>query len=172
MSQSISECEVRYPSCWWRVFRQRRGVTLVEILVSLLVLLVVVIATLNYFAYGMGGIGKQGHRRAALERARQRLEQIMAANVSQLKPADANVRWLSCTGSPCTWTTSTTRVTQAVAVDDLPAQPMETTVQWRDDPASAGTQNALELSARVWFTQRVGNDDKGNRVLLKTVRAP
>ena len=41
-----------------RVFRQRRGVSLVEILLGLLIVTIACVGTLSYFAYGMGGIGK------------------------------------------------------------------------------------------------------------------
>ena len=87
---------------------QDRGVSLVEILVAIVIVVVASIAALSYFSYGMGGIGRQGNRRAALERARERLEQLMAANVTDLEPSDLAVRWLTCNGSPCTWTPSTT----------------------------------------------------------------
>ena len=148
-----------------------------EILVAILIVTVASIAALSYFSYGLGGIGKQGNRRAALERARERLEQLMAANATDLEPSDQTVRWLRCTGSPCTWTLSATAPSpsETVAVDDLPSQKIETTVQWVDDPAAqtgASTKDVLELGVKVWFTPNGGSDDDFNRVHVRTLRTP
>ena len=153
----------------------QRGVSLVEILVAIVIVVVASIAALSYFSYGMGGIGKQGNRRAALERARERLEQLLAANVNNLKPSDQQLRWLICAGSPCTWTLSTGQALESVAEDDLPSQKMETTVQWQDDPAAQtlqSTQDALVLDVKVWFTSNTGSDDDFNRVHVRALRAP
>ena len=153
--------------------RNKRGVSLIEVLIAMLVITVASIATLTYFSYAMGGIGRQGNRRAALERACERLEQLMVANITTVQPADGALYWLSCAGSPCTWTQSAAPVTERVAVDTLPNQPMQTTVRWVDDP-SAGTVglDTLEFSVRVWFTGNAGNDDEFNRVHLRTLRTP
>ena len=143
---------------------------------AILIVVVASIAALSYFSYGLGGIGKQGNRRAALERARERLEQLMAADVLTLEPSDQAVRWLKCAGSPCTWTLSTTAPSpsETVAVDDLPAQKIETTVQWVDDPAAntGSTRDVLELGVKVWFTSNLGSDDDFNRVHVRTLRTP
>ena len=149
-----------------------------ETLIGLLIVVIASIGTLMYFSHGLGGVRKQGDRRAALEIARQRLEQLMSANLpstSPLRPPDTNPWWVTCSGSPCTWTRFASQTTESVTVDTLANLPMATTVQWVDDPASAGTQNALEFSIRVWFrvNPNLTNDDNdANRVLLKTLRKP
>ena len=155
-----------------RVFRQRRGVSLVEILLGLLIVTIDCIGTLSYFAYGMGGIGKQGNRRAALERARERLEQLLATPVGSIQPPDTQLYWLTCTGTPCTWTRSSARVTQNVSVDDLTSQPIETTVQWVDDPsAGTTTPDVLNLGVKIWFLGTTVDDDF-HRVYVRTLRTP
>ncbi len=149
------------------------GVSLVEILVALLVVVVASIATLSYFSYGMGGIGKAGNRRAALERARERLEKVLEAGQAQLEPPDGEVYWATFDGAA--WALSPDPVTETVSVDDLPAQPMETTLQWLDDPAAgtpASAQDALALGVKVWFTPNTASDDDFNRVYVRTLRSP
>ena len=165
--------------------RKNSGVSLIEILLGLLVVTIASIATLQYFAYAKGNMGIQGNRRAALERARERLEQLLAASFNaieptlQAPPATQNpVTWLTCAGSPCTWTKSLVRTTQTVAVDDLPTRPIETTAQWMNDPdspttsPSSFTPDTVELGVKVWFTMNTGADDDFNRVLVKTLRTP
>ncbi len=150
---------------------------MVEVLIAILVIAVAAIAALSYFSSGLGGIGREGNRRAALERARERMEQLMAADVNALEPPDTAVHWLRCAGSPCVWTLSDTAPSpsETVSVDDLPAQKIETTVQWVDDPAAQTAENnrdVLEFGVKVWFTPNGGSDDDFNRVHLRTLRSP
>lgn len=148
-----------------------RGVSLIEILLGLLIVTIASIATLQYFAYAKGNISIQGNRRAAIERARERLEQLLAADIGAILPPDGAPRWASCTGSPCTWTLSAAPTTQTVSVDNFTEQPIETTVHWIDDPAAGtSTLDALELGVKVWFTPNTGADNDFNRVFVKTLR--
>lgn len=160
----------------------RRGVSLIEVLIGLLLVVLASIATLTYFAYARGGIGKQGNRRAAVERARERLEQLMAAPSSALPAlsvlADGVVRWCNdaaTDGSPCTsWTTSATPVAQTVPVEDIGAARMETTIQYIDDPAAGtATPDVLELGVKVWFMPGANPPDTNyHRVHVRTLRTP
>lgn len=149
-----------------------RGVSLIEILIAIVLIAIISIATLSYFAHGLGGVGKSGNQRAALERARERLEELLAANLSEIKPAVDGVHWLTCAGSPCAWGLTTTATTQPVVVDDLTTQ-METTVEWKDDPeaGTVSTHDTLELSVKVWFRQGQTNNSF-NRVHIRTLRTP
>ena len=158
----------------------RRGATLIEILIGIIIVSIASIATLTYFSYAKGGVGKTGNRRAALERARQRLEQMTEANTDDIKPpVDGQMYELFCTGTPCTWSLSGAPVTesslvgQATTADDLPSH-IAATVQWRDDP-SAGTttlDDTLEFAVRVWYTPDFSAQDDFNRVYVKTLRTP
>lgn len=156
----------------------KRGVSIVEVLIAILIIVTASIATLTWFSYSLGNVGKQGNRRAALERARERLEQLMEANANQITPPTVGTTyWLTCTGgTPCTWSApSALQVTQNVSVDDLPAQPLETTVQCTHDPSAgtpSGTCDVLEFGAKVWFTANTGADDDVSRVYLRTLRTP
>ena len=166
----MSRAPTRVNSC------HKEGVSLIEILLGLLIVTIASIATLNYFASGLGNINKQGNRRAALERARERLEQVLAADVNQsaFQVPNSAQYWLTCTGSPCTWTRSAVQVTQAVSVNDLPNQTIETTIQGVHDPSagtSSSTLDTLALGVKVWFTPSAA-DDNLNRVYVRTLRTP
>lgn len=159
----------------------RRGVSLIEILIGILIVAIASIGTLTFFAYGRGNIGKTGNRRAALERARQRLEQVLAANISDIQPPiDPNLPqnaqpqfWLSCTGSPCTWARWPSAPSETVDVDDQPDLPIETTVKWQDDPsAGTSTPDTLEFGVKVWFVAGSTAEDDFHRVHLRTLRTP
>ena len=148
-----------------------RGLTLVELLIAMVVLTLVSICTLAYFQYGLGGIHEEGNRRAALELARGRIEQLYAATFTSITPPSGTSRWLTCSGTPCTWTLSSTAATESVSVNGVAGRPMTTTATWIDDPAAAGTDNLLLLSAKVWFRSGTTDDD-AHRVELRSLRAP
>ena len=160
-----------------RKFIGRRdvGAGLVEVLIGILIVVIAAIGTLSYFSYGLGGIGREGNRRAAMERARERMEELLAANVDQIAGTnllDGNIYWLICAGPPCTWNRFAAAITEGVAVNDLLNQVMETRVQLMDDPPSnTSLLDAVELSVKVWYTGNFGADDDNNRVYLKTLRA-
>lgn len=153
----------------------QRGLSLVEVLIGLVIVLVASIASLSYFAYGLGGIGKSGNRRAALERARQRLEQLLAASPTAITPPkNGNPYWLTCNGDPCAWSApSAAPVAQEVPVGDLGPQPTETVVQWVDDPSvQTADLDTLELGVKVWFIPGSTDEDDFHRVYIRTLRTP
>ena len=155
-----------------RETRPERGVTLVEVLIWTLIVIIASIGTLNYFAYGLGGVGKSGYRRAALERTRERLEQLMAANVTPMTPPQDGAAYsVTCSGGSCVW--SSTSVSETVSVDDLSSQKLAATVQWVNDPSSGTTTlDTLALGVKVWFTKNTATDDDFNRVYVRTLRTP
>ena len=156
---------------------RQHGVSLIEILIGLVIVVVASIGTLSYFSYALGGVGKTGNRRAALERVRQRLEQVAEAPLSTLPPRDGQLYWcndVNTNGNPCTsWVAFATPVAQQVPVDDLPSQRMETSVQMVND-SSANTDglDTLVLGVKVWFTASTATDNNLNRVYLRTLRSP
>jgi len=154
--------------------RNIRGASLIEILLGLLIVTIACLATLRYFAYAKGNIGIQGNRRAALERARERLEQLMAGSVTPMTPPQDGVAYpVTCAGTACTWSAAV--VAETVSVDDLPSQPIRSTVQWVDDPSAGtgtGTLDTLALGVKVWFTANTAVDDDFNRVFIRTLRTP
>ena len=159
----------------------KRGVTLIEVLLSIVIVAIASIATLTYFSHAKGGIGKTGNRRAALERARERLEQMMATPISSLPqinpslPPDGQLQFWAVCGNPCQFF-SAPQGNDKVDVDDLLGQPIEATVQWKDEDPSVvntpTTPDVLEFSVKVWFTPNTNIDDDFNRVHIRTLRTP
>ena len=162
------------------VCHRRRGATLIEVLIAMLVIVIASIATLTYFGPTRGYIGKSGNRRAALERARERLEQLLQIDVTNITPAVDLGRapdkqlpfWISCpNGNPCALVGANPN--NQVSVDSLPTQPIQSLVQWKDDLAAgtATSPDVLEFSVKVWFMgQDTTLDDDFHRVHLRTLR--
>ena len=156
-------------------FMRRNGVSLIEILIGLLIVVVASIATLTFFSYALGGVGKTGNRRAALERARQRLERLMEVSVSTIEPVDGQLYFVSCNNAGACGPPVLANPNETVSVDDLPVQNLVSTIQCLHDAASGtptGTCDVLELSAKVWFMPGSTVDDDFNRVHIRTLRTP
>ena len=162
-----------------RCIRTSKGVSLVEVLIGMLIVVLASIGTLTYFSSALGNVNKQGNRRAALERARQRLEQLMETPANQLPPQDGQTYWCQV-GNPCTsWVQSSTPISQTggIQVDDLGGLRMETSAQFVNDTSndpSGGppTLDTYELGVKVWFIPNSPADDDFHRVYLKTLRTP
>lgn len=154
---------------------KRSGVSLIEILLGLLIVTIASIATLTYFSSALGNVGKQGNRRAALERARQRLERLMEVSISIIKPADGQLYFVACNNAGACGPPVLGNPHETVPVDDFPVQPLWSTVQCIHDTTAGtpnGTCDVLELSAKVWFMPGSNLDDDFNRVHIRTLRAP
>ena len=153
----------------------RRGASLIEILIGIIIVTTASAGALVYYGHGMGRISRQGNRRAALERARERLDQLVAVSAATIKPPDNDnaLYWVSCAGGACTRTAA--YVAETVSVDNLPAQRIESTVQWIND-LSAGTptstSDTLALDVQVWFIRGSSARDDFNRVHIRTLRTP
>ncbi len=156
----------------------RKGVSLIEVLLGLLIVTIASIATLTYFSAGFGSVNKTGNRRAALEQARQRLEELMQTNPDALPasnpllPQNAQPQlWLTCTGAPCTWASSTAITPETFTLNGVANLREETTLQWTDDPsAGTTTPDVLALGVKVWFIPNSSVDDDFNRVYVRTLR--
>ena len=156
-----------------------RGVTLIEVLIGILVITIASVATLQFFSYGMGGIGKQTNKRAALERARQRLEELLEAPLTDLpgSESDGNLYWCKpgsmCTKANNSWVASNSPIDCDVQmVVDGQSRKTQTFAQWIDDPTNGvGPAETIQIGVKVWFMPGTTDDDF-NRVYLKTLRTP
>lgn len=66
--------------------RSQRGLTFVEVMVSILILCVVMIGGFSFFVFGRRDISRSGHYRQALELANQMLEEAKADGYGSLSP--------------------------------------------------------------------------------------
>ena len=163
-------------SCY---YKQQTGVSLIEVLIGLIIVVVASIATLTYFSSALGNVNKTGNRRAALEQARQRLEQLMAVNVGTIKPNPpllvGTAYFVSCNNAGTCGPPAAVDPNDTVTVDDLNGQKLQSTVACIHDPAAGtpiGTCDVLELSAKVWFIPGSTADNDFSRVHIRTLRTP
>ena len=165
---------MRSVSCRVASRRHQRGVSLIEILIGIVIIVVASIGSLTYFSSALGNVNKQGNRRAALERARERLEQLMAVNVGTIKPdpIDFNQHTVTCSAGTC----ALSNTPETIPVNNLSGQqPLLSTVRCIHDAAAgtqAGTCDVLELSAKVWFMPGSTTDNDFNRIHIRTLRTP
>lgn len=153
-----------------KTVKDEQGLTIIEALIAIVIVVVISIASLSFYAYGLGNINKQGNQRAALELARARMEELLAADLDDISPSDNGIYWITCAGSPCVWTLAAGETVEAVTVNGNSNRRMETMVQWVDDPANItqGT-DALELVTRVWYSSDLSDDDF-HRVHIRSLR--
>ena len=153
--------------------QNRHGVSLIEILIAIIIVVIASIGTLTYFSSGLGNIGRQSNRRAALERARQRLEQLMVAETSTLTPLSGGGVTRNDSG-----VCGPPSANDQIVVEDIGPQPIRSTVECKDDPATATNIpcEILELSASVCFMPGCSvagpTGEEFRWVQLKTLRAP
>ena len=151
--------------------------TLIEVLIAMLVIVIASIATLTYFGPTRGSIGRTGNRRAALEHARKRMEELLDS-AGTVMPAQDGVRYC-CAVAACS-TAAVWTACPAVAVSDnvqvdvkgvLTNVRRETTAQFVSSAGTA-TRDIYVLDVKVWFLPGSSVNDDFSRVLLRTVRAP
>ena len=153
--------------------KNQRGVTLIEVLIGMVLIVVISLGSFVMFSSGLGHMKLSGDRRGALEAARAQLEKIVSANLGDIAPpANGDLRYVDCSVDPCTL--SAAPVTENVTITNLGNRRMETTVQRIDDPAAGTllTLDTIEISVKVWFTPFIGNNNDANRVEIRSLRTP
>jgi Tfp pilus assembly protein PilV len=82
----------------------QQGMTLIEAMFAILILLIVIIGSSYLFAYGKGQVSLRENYRSALELACQKLEQIKADDYDNIQQGETNEN-LSLGSLPCTVST-------------------------------------------------------------------
>jgi len=72
-------------------YKSQDGFSLIEVLIALVILAMVILGGGLYFFYGRLGINREGYRRAALELASQRLEELKAAKWNDIAPQSGEI---------------------------------------------------------------------------------
>lgn len=144
----------------------RRGATLVEIIVAILILSILAVAGAVSLHYARSTASVQKQRRLATEIAGSRLEELRAASYAAIRPpaADYTVRYLTRSGT--VWTVSNPAVTENVQVGEL-TRPMETTVQFVDSDGASASYDALRLTVSVQYYANAAS-----WVILETIKSP
>ena len=130
-----------------------RGITLMEVLVSIFLLGLVSVGMAHLYVFGMVQINVQGHKRAAVERAQQRLEELYASQYdSVVARTETNLSIGNIFG---------TRTTTVEAVDD--------SADFLGGADTDGdTEDYREVTVAVSWTER----GKADSVVFETVIAP
>lgn len=161
--------------------KSNRGVTLIELMIAVMILSVVVLGGGMFFYHGRVNIIREGHRRAAIFAAGQRLEELKAAPWQEISPVDHNPYFDPGADNPY-WIThgNNWKLQQSlsqdpgdsnfsydlVAVDELVDQRMLTEARYRDEDAD-GTYDHLEVNVTLeWI------DNLTSSVNLTTVITP
>ena len=141
------------------------GFSLVEVLIALVILVIVILGGGLYFFYGRLGINREGYRRAALERASQRLEQLKAANYSDiaLEPPSDQLYYITYGSS---WNLTPDKTEDTISEDNLPDGVIVTQAQWVDE-GSDESYDYLKVTVTVAW-----GDNPDNKVELVTLIAP
>ena len=157
--------------------RSEDGFSLIEVSIALVILVIVILGGGLYFFYGRLGINREGYRRAALELASQRLEEVKAADYSEIIPDGFDpgydpyyIVWRS------SWDTLANLVEYPtdpnfsydyVTVGNLANQKMLTEAQYIDNDGGGDSYDYLKITVTVSW-----GDNPDNKVELVTLIAP
>ena len=146
------------------------GFSLIEVLIALVILVIVILGGGLYFFYGHLGINREGYRRAALELASQRLEQVKAADYSEvvLDPPSDQLYYITYGSS---WEKSEGKTEETIAEDNLPDGVMVTEAQWVHDDGGS-SYDYLKITVTVKWNIAEWGDNTSNKVELVTFIAP
>jgi len=147
------------------LLKSEGGFSLIEVLIALVILVIVILGGGAYFYYGRLGINREGYRRAALELASQRVEELRAADYSDiaLDPPSDQLYYITYGSS---WNLSLEKTEDTISEDNLSDGVIVTEAQWVDE-GSDGSYDYLKVTVTVTW-----GDNPGNKVELVTLIAP
>lgn len=158
-------------------FSSKSGTTLIELMIALIIIALIIIGGGMFFFYGRVNIIREAHRRAALLVASQRLEELKAANYSEITPDPEeefhpkyNPYYIVWNEEESQWELLESLSDPSydyVTVDNLANQKMLTEAQYRDDDDAGDTYDYLEVTVTVEW-----HDSTANTVSLTTLIAP
>ena len=143
-----------------------KGFTLVEVMIAMIVLAVLALGGASFLAYSRMQVDVQRNKRAALEAATGRMEELRAAGFDETKPTSNNyvATYLARAGNA--WVRSSSNPGEAVSLNGH-TMPMATTVQFVDVDGGSASYDCALFTVEVGY--RVGSAD---RVRVSTFRAP
>ena len=152
---------------WSCLSRQpRSGTTLVEVLVSCLILAVIAVGTGACLSLSRTDASVQRNRRTAMELANSRMEELRSALYSDLVPPAANYDTCFLDFMTGAWRVSATDQGETVTLGGR-SRPIVTTVQFMDADGGSASYDCLRISVSVQYRDAVKDT-----VTLQTVRSP
>ena len=146
--------------------RSRAGGTLVEVMVSSLLLAIIAVGSGSYLAHARAQVLHARNQRVALEALNQQLERVRAADYDDIKPTALNYGALFLRRSGTNWVHSSSDPGDTVDLNGL-TFPMQTTVQYLDVDGGAASYDYVQV--RVQAESRANATDP---VFLETRVAP
>ena len=144
----------------------RAGGTLVEVMVSCLILAVIAVATAACLYYAREQTSVQRNRRTAMELANSRLEEIRGAPYSDVSPSSHNYDTNFLDRMSGSWRLSNADQGETVTIGGR-TRPITTTVQYMDVDGGSATYDGLRIAVSVGYSG--GAEDV---VRLATIRSP
>ena len=144
----------------------RSGTTLVEVLVSCLILAVIAVGTGACLSLSRTGAAVQRNRRTAMELANSRMEEIRGALYAAIVPPVASYDTYYLDFITGAWRVSATDQGETVTLGGR-SRPMVTTVQYMDVDGGPASYDCLRISVSVQY-----RDTARDAVTLQTVRSP
>jgi type II secretory pathway pseudopilin PulG len=133
-----------------------RPVTLVEILISILLLTILAVVSGTYLAHSGGSARIQNCRRAAVETGNSELERIMAADFADIAPPEDFSMYYLARIDEETWDVSSSDPGWTTTINGRDF-PVVITVQYQDRDGGFSTYDYLDINIRVGYLS--GDDD-------------
>jgi len=137
-----------------KFFNSKSGATLIEVMIGLIIIAMVIIGGGMFFFYGRVIIIREAHRRAALLVASQRLEELKAADYSEITSESFDpgyTYYIVWDQENNKWQPSEDPSYDYVMVDNLVDQKMATQA-WCIDDDGDGSYDYLQVRAKVEWT--------------------
>lgn len=138
-----------------KFLNSKTGFTLVEVLVALFIIALVIMGGGMFFFYGRVSIVREAHRRAATLVASGRLEELKAADYSEITPEGfdpgSTPYWIVWDQENNKWQPLENLSYDYVTVDNLVDQKMVTQAQLMDDDGD-GSYDYLQIRVKVDWT--------------------
>ena len=155
-------------------FSSKGGTTLIEVMIALIIIAIIILGGGMFFFYGRVNIIREAHRRAAVLVASQRLEELKAAEYSDIDPDSTDeyyyIRWGEGDWYFVPYDSPSVDYEEPVDVDNLPkGPPGPTMVTKAEYVAEDGgiSHDYLQITVTVNW-----HDSTTNMVSLTTLIAP
>jgi len=144
----------------------REGSTLVEVMVSSLLLAIIAVGSAAYMYHAHADVLKARNQRVALEESNLRLEELRVSGYDEIKPPMQNFSVYFLGKSGTNWVHSSTDPNETVLVNGL-TMPMSTTVRYLD--VDGGLPSYDYVQATVRTTYRINRPED---MMLETYFVP
>ena len=158
---------VNQPIAFQKPRKRRAGATLVELMITCVILMVMAIGGAAYLTQSRTSLALQRSKRAALEAGNARLETVRATPYTALTglfATDYTLHYLKTVGG--TWQVSSADPGETANVNGA-LLPLTTTVRYQDLDGGTNSYDCLGVSVSIAY--RSGSSD---RVTLQSIYAP